>query len=297
MRVVPIFERPFLSGRVAASGGRRLRNSALLSCHRGKCRRDRSGASQPISNFSPHERLGVSEDANLKEIKRAFRKMAMKHHPDREGGSEANFLLVIEAYEILTGKRDGKEAPEKGNSWEFHDWFWKFTINRRRGGASAASKDQAFASRSQMQTQLAGLRHRAAIRSIKRKQSQQPQATDSDDHQAFHTETSTPFDHQSDSEGSVSSEFVENGGEGLEHRAEDYQDSAESPADSGCVGESEHEAEARLRRITEEARRRAALDGSDAKQAVRGQLSGLKRKAKLRETVTQEPDWAYPCGS
>ncbi|GMH42020.1 hypothetical protein BSKO_09939 [Bryopsis sp. KO-2023] len=289
MRVAPLFERQFLSGRLATSGGRRLGNSGLRSYHRANGCRDRSGASQPISNFSPHERLGVSEGANMKEIKRAFRKMAMKHHPDREGGSEANFLLVIEAYEILTGKRDGKEGSEKG-SWEFHDWFWQFTMNRRRSGGSPASKDDAFASRSQMQTQLAGLRHRAAVRSIKKRVQHSPRSAEESDVHA----SSDALSHQSDAEGSVPSH---SDGEGVEFREEDFQDSGESPADSGCVGETEEESEARSRRLTEEARRRAALDGGDAKQAVRSQLSGLKRKAKIREALRQDPDWAYPCST
>lgn len=33
---------------------------------------------QAVSNFSPHDRLGVDENAGMKEIKRAFRKMALK---------------------------------------------------------------------------------------------------------------------------------------------------------------------------------------------------------------------------
>jgi curved DNA-binding protein CbpA len=34
--------------------------------------------------------LGVSEDASADEIKKAFRKLAVKHHPDR-GGDEKQF--------------------------------------------------------------------------------------------------------------------------------------------------------------------------------------------------------------
>lgn len=249
---------------------------------------------QPISNFSPHERLGVSEDAGIKEIKRAFRKMAMKHHPDREGGSEANFLLVVEAYEILTGKRDGKEGVEKG-SWEFHDWFWKFAMNRRRAGGHPASKDEAFASRSQMQTQLAGLRHRAAIRSNKKKQQQQPgDAEEPNADVAAGHSSDESAGHSSDE---LASTPLANNAQRADLRVEDYQDSAESPADSGCVVETDEEAKARLGRLDDEARRRVALDGSDAKHAVKSQLSGLKRKAKIRKSIRQEPDWAYPCGT
>lgn len=44
--------------------------------------------------------LGLSRGANDEEIKQAFRKLAMKHHPDR-GGDQAKFQEINEAYKIL----------------------------------------------------------------------------------------------------------------------------------------------------------------------------------------------------
>jgi len=53
--------------------------------------------------------LGVSRDASEEDIKKSYRKMAMKHHPDRnpdDKGSEEKFKEAKEAYEVLT---DGKK--------------------------------------------------------------------------------------------------------------------------------------------------------------------------------------------
>ena len=57
-----------------------------------------------------YEVLGVSKSASADEIKKAYRRLAMKHHPDRnkdDDGSEARFKEAKEAYEVLidTDKR------------------------------------------------------------------------------------------------------------------------------------------------------------------------------------------------
>ena len=51
-----------------------------------------------------YDRLGVPRDANGEQIKKAYRKVALKHHPDRNSGSkdaEARFKEATEAYEVL----------------------------------------------------------------------------------------------------------------------------------------------------------------------------------------------------
>src|SRR5690348_8028691 len=52
-----------------------------------------------------YEVLGVGRDADEDAIKKAYRKLAMKHHPDRNPGdktAEEKFKEAKEAYEILT---------------------------------------------------------------------------------------------------------------------------------------------------------------------------------------------------
>jgi curved DNA-binding protein len=44
--------------------------------------------------------LGVAKSANQDDIKRAYRKLAMQHHPDK-GGDEAKFKEINEAYSVL----------------------------------------------------------------------------------------------------------------------------------------------------------------------------------------------------
>ena len=46
--------------------------------------------------------LGVPNTATEQEIKQAYRKMAAKHHPDREGGNKEEFQKIEEAYRILS---------------------------------------------------------------------------------------------------------------------------------------------------------------------------------------------------
>ena len=59
--------------------------------------------------------LGVQPTASEDEIRQAYKKLAMKHHPDR-GGDQAQFQDVQEAYSTLTD-------PEKRQQWEHQRQF------------------------------------------------------------------------------------------------------------------------------------------------------------------------------
>lgn len=59
--------------------------------------------------------LGVPKSASEDDIKKAFRKLASKYHPDREGGDEAKFKEAKEAYEVLSDvqKRAAYDNPQQ----------------------------------------------------------------------------------------------------------------------------------------------------------------------------------------
>ena len=78
----------------------------------------------PKKNY--YEILWVSEDADEKEIKKAFRKLAMKYHPDRKWWDEEKFKEINEANEVLSDpkKRQMYDAYRKGG-FDF-GWMWWF---------------------------------------------------------------------------------------------------------------------------------------------------------------------------
>ena len=68
-----------------------------------------------MSKRDYYEVLGVGRDASERDIKKAYKRLAMKYHPDRNPGdkeAEANFKEVKEAYEILTDS-DKKAAYDQ----------------------------------------------------------------------------------------------------------------------------------------------------------------------------------------
>jgi len=83
-----------------------------------------------------YERLGVAPDANTDDIKKAYRKGAMKFHPDKNPNNpEAaeKFKEISEAYEILSDEQKrqmydkyGKDALKEGTGHSAHDIFEQF---------------------------------------------------------------------------------------------------------------------------------------------------------------------------
>jgi curved DNA-binding protein len=94
--------------------------------------------------------IGVERDATQDAIKRAYRKLARKYHPDvsKEPDAEARFKEVGEAYEVLKDPEKRAAYDQLGANWkagqEFHappDWDAGFEF---RGGGFAGGDSSAF---------------------------------------------------------------------------------------------------------------------------------------------------------
>lgn len=90
-----------------------------------------------MSQSDYYEVLGVGRDADENELKKAYRKLAMKYHPDRNVGdtkAEERFKNIKEAYEILSD-------PNKRAAY---DQFGHAGLNGGMGGAGAQGFSDAF---------------------------------------------------------------------------------------------------------------------------------------------------------
>lgn len=79
-----------------------------------------------------YDLLGLQKNADAKAVKKAFRKAAQKHHPDR-GGDPEKFKEINKAYEILSSKEKrelydkyGEEGVEKGGGGDHGDVLSSF---------------------------------------------------------------------------------------------------------------------------------------------------------------------------
>ena len=77
-----------------------------------------------------YELLGVTKTSTQDDIKKAFRTLAHKYHPDKKGGDEAKFKEVNEAYSVLSDEKKRAEYDAYGRVFS--------------GGAGGAGGGQGF---------------------------------------------------------------------------------------------------------------------------------------------------------
>ncbi len=95
-----------------------------------------------------YEVLGVSRGATQEEIKKAFHKLAHKHHPDK-GGDEKKFKEINEAYQVLSDQQKRSQYDQfgrvfdqgtpGGNQGFDFNWAWS-----NRGAPSGSGQDFEF---------------------------------------------------------------------------------------------------------------------------------------------------------
>lgn len=98
----------------------------------------------------PYSILGIKPGASEDEIKKAYKKMARKYHPDLNGNSkeaEAMMKKVNEAYDVLINKKSYSSSSSSSSSSERENpFYWYYNSGYSSYSSSAFNEDE-FAAR------------------------------------------------------------------------------------------------------------------------------------------------------
>lgn len=96
-----------------------------------------------MPNKDYYQVLGVEKNATSDDIKKAYRKLAHKHHPDK-GGDEKKFKEISEAYQVLSDKEKRSQYDRFGKTFEGSGGPGDFGFQWGWGGGNNARPDAEF---------------------------------------------------------------------------------------------------------------------------------------------------------
>lgn len=89
--------------------------------------------------------LGLDKNASAEDIRKAYRKLARKHHPDlnpNDKEAHKRFQQVNEANEVLSDPEKRKKYDQYGKDWQHADEFEK--MKRQQGRYQSADREETF---------------------------------------------------------------------------------------------------------------------------------------------------------
>ena len=106
--------------------------------------------------YDPYAALGLNRNATEEEIKKAYRSLSRKYHPDanvnnpNKEQAEEKFKEIQQAYQQIMREREqgasgnySQGGPE-GNYWDFGDFFGGFGGFQGQGRASGGDEGSAY---------------------------------------------------------------------------------------------------------------------------------------------------------
>ena len=112
--------------------------------------------------------LGIAKSANQDDIKRAYRKLAMQHHPDK-GGDEAKFKEINEAYSVLgdpaqRAQYDNPQPQVRFRAGDFNNDPFSDMMSQMFGGRTRRNPDITIAAKIDLVDSIVGKKLIAAYR-------------------------------------------------------------------------------------------------------------------------------------
>eukprot|EP01041_Mallomonas_annulata_P029572 gene29572-51593_t len=87
--------------------------------------------------------LEINRNATIEDIKKSYRKLARKYHPDlntNDKQAEAKFKEINEANEVLSNPENRKKYDKYGKDWKHADQFEQ--ANQQRGNSNQSRSQQ-----------------------------------------------------------------------------------------------------------------------------------------------------------